>query len=264
MNPRASAAGLALAALAALAGCAQLPANSERDLPTLSDLSEAERLARVRLELASAYFSRGQNAVALDEVKLALAARPDFPEALNLRGLVYAALGEVRLAEESFRRAQQLAPRDGDVLHNHGWFLCNQGRFAEAEALFRQVLALPGLRDSPRTQLAWGVCLARNGQLSESERVLTAAFESDPSNLALALNLADVLYRRGEWDRARFYLRRVHAQPEQGNAQSLWLAARVEHRGGHAGARDRFGQELSRRFPQSREALLWERGRFDE
>jgi predicted metalloprotease with PDZ domain len=74
----------------------------------------------------------------------------------------------------------------------------------------------------------------------------------------------NVLFRRGEWDRARFYLRRVHAQPDQASPPSLWLAARVEHRSGNPGARDRLGQELLRRFPQSREALLWEKGRFDE
>lgn len=246
------------------AGCATPPAPTGQDLPTQSDQSEPERLARVRLELAAAYFGRGQNAVALDEVKLALAARPDLPEALSLRGLVYAAMGESRLAEESFRRAQQVAPRDADLLHNYAWFLCNQSRFEEADALFRQALALPALREPARTQLARGVCLTRAGQLPEAERVLTLAFEADPGNVALALNLSDVLFRRGEWDRARFYLRRVHALPDQASAQSLWLAARVEHRSGNVAARDRLGQELLRRFPQSRESLLCEKGRWDE
>ena len=253
---------LVLAAL--LAGCAGVSGPGPQDLPTLSDQSEAERLARVRLELASAYFARGQNTVALDEVKLALAARPDLPEALNLRGLIYAALGEARLAEESFRRAQQLAPRDAELLHNYAWFLCNQSRFGEADAVFRQVVGLPSLREASRTRLARGVCLARAGQLAQAEQVLTGAFEIDPGNLVLALNLADVLFRQGEGDRARFYLRRVHAQPEQASAQSLWLAARLEHRSGNAGERDRLGRDLLRRFPQSREALLWEKGRFDE
>jgi type IV pilus assembly protein PilF len=253
-----------LALVALVSACTHPPGASDRDLPTLSDLSEAERLARVRLELAGAYFGRGQNAVALDEIKLALAAKPDLPEALNLRGLIYAAMGEARLAEESFRRAQQISPRDADMLHNYAWFLCNQSRFAEADVVFRQVLALPAQREPTRTRLAWGVCLARAGQLAQAEQVLTAAFEADPGNLASALNLSDVLYRQGEWDRARFYLRRVHAQPDQASPQSLWLATRVEHRSGNLTARDRLGQELARRFPQSREALLWEKGRFDE
>jgi type IV pilus assembly protein PilF len=151
-----------------------------------------------------------------------------------------------------------------DVLHNYGWFLCNQARFAQADALFAQVLSLPAAREATRTRLARGVCFARAGQLEQAESVLSGLYEADPSNLTAALNLADVLLRRGELDRARFYLRRVHAQPEQASAQSLWLATRVEHRSGNLGARERLGQELSRRFPQSRETLLWEKGRFDE
>ena len=83
-------AGWLLAACAA--GPASLPADAT-DLRTASDQTNADRRASARLELASAYFARGQLVTALDEVKLALAARPDLPEGLNLRGLIYAALG---------------------------------------------------------------------------------------------------------------------------------------------------------------------------
>lgn len=249
-----------------LAGCAGVgaPAPASTDLPTLSDLSDAERLARVRLDLAAAYFSRGQNAVALDEVKQALTARPDLPEALNLRGLVYAAMSEPRLAEESFRRAMQVAPGDRDIQHNFGWFLCNQGRHGEADTLFRQILAAAGAVGAPRTQLARGVCLSRAGDLAQADDVLSRLYESDPANPVVAYHLGEVLFRRSEWDRARFYLRRLNARAEQTSPASLWLAARVEHRGGNLGARDRIGRELADRFPQSREALLFEKGRFDE
>jgi len=258
---------LAVAAGLGLAACTGVPVGSGesgRDLRTQSDLSDGERLARVRIELATAYFGRGQTAVALDEVKLALAARPDLPEALNLRGLIYAAMGEPRLAEESFRRALQVAPGDADVAHNLAWFLCNQQRYAEADALFRQALTRPGLQDPSRTGLARGVCLARADRLLEAEEVLSRVFEADPGNLAAALNLGEVLFRRGEFERARFYLRRIHAQADRASAQSLWLALRVEHRSGQFAARDALGLELGRRFPQSREALLFDKGRFDE
>jgi type IV pilus assembly protein PilF len=120
-----------VAALGALSGCASTPGQGPlEDLKTSSDQTDADKRARVRLELAAGYFSRGQATTALDEVKLALAARPDLPEAFNLRGLIYASMGEPRLAEESFRRALQLAPRDADVMNNYAWFLCQAGRLA--------------------------------------------------------------------------------------------------------------------------------------
>ena len=52
------------------------------------------------------------------------------------------------------------------------------------------------------------------------------------------MNLSEVLLRRGEYTRARFYVGRVNAQTATTNAQSLWLAARIEHRMGNTrGAR---------------------------
>ena len=72
---------------------------------------------------------------------------PTYGEAYNLRGLIYASLGDDALAEESFRRALQLNPRDADTMHNYGWYLCQQKRFAEADALFDQALAVPQYRE---------------------------------------------------------------------------------------------------------------------
>ena len=95
---------------------------------------------------------------ALDQVKLAIAADPLYGEAFNLRGLIYANLGDEPLAEESFRRALQLNPRDADTMHNYGWFLCQQKRYAESNALFSQALAVPQYRGAARTLLAQGVC----------------------------------------------------------------------------------------------------------
>jgi type IV pilus assembly protein PilF len=248
-----------------LAGCAAPPdSEAPREIRTVSDLTDADRRSRVRLELAAAYFGRGQMTTALDEVKLALLAKPDMPEAFNLRGLIYATLGEPRLAEESFQRALQLAPRDADTLQNYAWFLCQQRRFPEADQLFERALAQPQYQGAVRTLLAQGVCQARAGLLPQAELTLTKSYELDPSSPVTAFNLSDVLYRRGDYQRARFYIARVNAQPEASNAQTLWLAARVEMRLGNSATAQLFGRQLRERFPQSAEALQFERGRFDE
>ena len=264
MSARLLAAVLAAAALAAgLAGCATEPAGGQ-DLRTASDMTDADRRARLRMELAAGYFGRGQASTALDEVKQALVARPDLPEAYNLRGLIYASLGEPRLAEESFQRALQLNPRDADTMHNFGWFLCQQRRFDEAAAQFDRAVAEPRYRDVPRTLLAKGLCEARAGRLADAERTLSRSYEMDPSNPAAAFSLGEVLFQLSEYERARFYLRRVNAQPATSNAQTLWLAARIEQRLGNTiGARG-LGEQLRERFPQSPEALRFERGQFDD
>jgi type IV pilus assembly protein PilF len=264
---RSCAAVLTLAVVALLAGCGTGPtggSNAGPQIRTESDQTDNDRRARVRLELAEGYFSRGQYTTALDEVKQAFAAKPEMIEGYNLRGLIYAAMAEDALAEDSFRRALAINARDADTLHNYGWYLCQQQRWAAATLQFDAAIALPQYRGVSRTLLAKGVCQARAGQWLEAEGTLQRSFDADPSNPATAVNLAEVLLRREDLDRARFYARRVNAQPEQVNSQSLWLALRIERRLGNTQSVRDLGDQLLKRFPQSPEAQAFENGRFNE
>jgi type IV pilus assembly protein PilF len=260
---------LLLPAVAALlSACAGGPGGTAGDQPapvlTASDQTDQERRARVRLELATAYFGRGQLETALDETKLAVQVKPDMAEAYNLRALIYAAMGEDRLAEDSFARALQLNPRDGATLHNQAWFLCQRGQYGTAQARFDAVLALPQYRDQARSLLARGVCYGRDGKLAEAEAALMRAYELDPANPNTGLNLADVLYRRQAYERAGFYIGRVNDTPDAVNAQTLWLAARIERKLGRDAAVRVLGDRLRRGFASSAEAALFDRGRFDD
>lgn len=259
--------------LAALWGCTttttttsgpptgELPA---RERATSSDPPDLERRARVRMELASGYYARGQLETALEEVKLALAAKSDLPDAYNLRGLIYQSLGDDPLAEENFRRALQLSPGDPNVMHNYGWFLCQRQRLNEAQAQFQKAIATPRYPGLARSLMTQGICYTRAGAWAEAERSLMRAYEIEPSNPVTAVNLADVLYRRGEYERARFYIGRVNAVQELSNPQTLWLAARIENKAGNARAARDLGRQMRNRFPQAPETALFERGRFDD
>ena len=258
-----------LATIAALGGCSTQTTvigsvADGKDLVTASDESDASKRARLRMELAAGYFGRGQMTTALDQVKLALQADPTLSEAYNLRGLIYANLGDEKLAEDSFRRALQLNPRDTDTMQNLGYYLCQKKRYPEASAMFEQALAVPQYRDHARTLLTKGVCEAFAGQLPESEATLLRAYQLDPANPSTAVNLAEVLYRRGDFERARFYIRRVNSVQSFTGSQTLWLAARIERRLGNRTGVQEYGDQLRRRFPDSREAASFESGNFDE
>jgi type IV pilus assembly protein PilF len=142
--------------------------------------------------------------------------------------------------------------------------MCQQKRFAEATPLFDQATAAPRYTGAVRTMLAKGVCQARAGQWPEAEATLLRAYEFDPANAATGVNLAEVLLRRGDLDRARFYIRRVNSVADQSSAQTLWLAARIENKLGNRQGVVDLGRQLRDRFPQSRESSAFERGQFDE
>lgn len=259
--------GLALSGAALLSGCAA-PAGGARGtdpsgvvLP--SEETEARKRARVRLELASRYFDQGQTNVALEEVKLALATDPSFAEAFNLRALVYMRLNDLALAEESFRQAQRLSPRDPGTAHNYGWFLCQQSRYDQAVAQFAVALEHLTYTDKAKTWLAQGMCQQRAGQGTEAERSLMHSYELDPANPITGYNLAQSLFKRGDQQRAQFYIRRIN-NSEYANAESLWLGIKVERSLGNRQAAEQLGTQLRNRFVQSREYMALERQAFDE
>ena len=253
---------LNLAACANRAGVAGQSA-PKADLVTDSDEPDGRRRARIRLELAVGYFEEGQTTIALDELKQALAADPNFGEAYNLRGLVYMRLNDVGLAEESFRRSIALNPADSNVYHNYGWLMCQQSRYAESMQFFAQALANPQYRDRPKTLMTQGLCQIRAGRPTEAELSLTRSYELDAGNPITGFNLATLLFHRGEFVRAQFYIRRLN-NSESANAESLWLGIKVERRLDNRDAAEQLASQLRKRFGQSQELARYDRGAFDE
>jgi type IV pilus assembly protein PilF len=257
-------AGIAGTLLLALGGCAtQPPAGASADVVTASDETEVHRRARIRMELAMGYFEQGRADIALDEVKQAIAIDPSFTEAYNLRGLIFMRLNDNRAAEESFRRAMSLSPRDADTNHNLGWLMCQQAKYADAQRSFDTALANPIYTGRARTLMAQGVCYARAGDAAAAEKSLARAYELDPGNPVAGYNLANLLYRRGENTRAQFIMRQLN-NGEFANAESLWLGIKVERRMNDGLAMRQLGEQLKKRFANSREAASFDRGAFDD
>ncbi|MBX9818051.1 MAG: type IV pilus biogenesis/stability protein PilW [Burkholderiaceae bacterium] len=248
-----------------LAGCASSPppAAAGGDLLTESDETQARKRARIRLELAVGYYNNGQTTIALDELKQSIAADPTLLEAHNLRGLIYMRLNDAALAEESFRKALQINPQASSVQHNLGWMLCQQGRMAESSRQFLAAIAEPSYADKAKSWMAMGVCQAKAGQAAEAQASLQRAYELDASSPVTGYNLALVLFQRGDYVRSQFYIRRIN-NGDLANAESLWLGIKVERRLGNRDAVTQLAGQLSKRFPQSREVGLFERGAFDE
>lgn len=249
-------------------GCANNPnaagqVNNRTDIVTESDEPENRRRARLRLELASGYFEQGQTNVALDELKQALVADPTFVEAYSLRGLVYMRLNDLPLAEDSFKRALALSPRDAGVAHNYGWFLCQQGRYPESIQLFGRAISNPTYVGQSKSLMTQGICQLRAGQPLEAEQSLTKSYELDAGNPLTGYNLASLLFERGELVRSQFYIRRLN-NSDLANAETLWLGVKIEQRLNNSEAMQQLASQLKKRFGQSKQAAAFDRGAFSE
>ena len=253
---------------AGVTGCANNqgasnPAGSNLDLVTESDEPEARRRARLRLELASGYFEQGQTNVALDELKQALIADPTYVDAYNLRGLVYMRLNDLPLAEDSFKRALAINPRDAGVAHNYAWFLCQQARYPESFRFFGQAIANPTYPGQAKSLMTQGICQVRAGQRAEAEQSLTKSYELDAGNPLTAYNLSLLLYERSELVRSQFYIRRLN-NSDLANAETLWLGIKIEQKLNNQQVVQQLANQLKRRYGLSREAAAFDRGAFNE
>lgn len=260
--------GLAVGGVAlVLAACSQAPktpeASMSNDVMTVSDESDARRRAKIRLELATGYFSNGQTTVALDELKQAIATDPTYFDAYNLRGLVYQRLNNPQLAEESYRKALSLKPSAPGVQHNYGVLLCQLGRVNEGIQMFKLAIADPTYTERAKTHMAQAGCELSVGRKEAAEASYLRSYELDAGNPITAYNLSKLLFERGELTRAQFYVRRLN-NGSLANSETLWLGIKVEQKLGNFEAQSQLASQLRKRFPQSRELGWLERGAFNE
>lgn len=262
---RVSAAAAATAILL-LSGCGSIQSSSSAahdELPTSSDQTDSQKRARIRLQLAIGYYEQRQMQVALDEIKQALLADPDFSDAYNVRGLIYMDMGENRLAEENFLHAIRLAPNNPDLSNNYGWFLCQTGRASQAIAYFEAALKNRAYQSPAKALNNAGVCSLKLRDQQAAERYFSQAFQHEPGNPSVNENLARIYYDRRDFERARFYISRL-VKADVMTADVLWLAIKIEHKLGDRMAEASLGTQLRRRHPNSSEYVSYQRGAFDE
>jgi type IV pilus assembly protein PilF len=266
---RDTAAAAALAALL-LAGCDSMPSlpSSGPVEPTTStgtmtgESSDPRNRARLRTELAALYYERGNMAVALEELRAATAADPNYALAYSMFGLVYMELRENQLAQTNFERALRLAPNDSDINHNYGSFLCETGREVESLKYFQQALRNPLYPTPWRSWATAGVCALRKGNVKDAEDYLQRALRLDSDFPPALLNLAQIRYGQGNLDEARKLVTRFNRIVDP-TAESLWLALRIERKLGERVVEQSLATQLRRRYANSREYQLLQRGAYD-
>lgn len=250
------------AVLLAFGGCAIAP--SEPDfkpaVATTGPEDEARNRARVHTELAAGYFELGNMSVALEEVNAAVRSEPNYGPAYNVAGLIFTELRQDRLAQENFQRALRINPFDSDANNNYGRFLCERKREEEAIRYFLAALRNPLYQTPERSYVNAGLCSRRRGDMVSAEDYFQKAIKARPNQPQALFYLADIAYSRGGYDQAKAHLRRL-SDLAAASPEVLWLALRVERKLGDRDAAASYGTQLTRKFPDSKEAKALLAGR---
>lgn len=249
-------------ALLALPALAQNATQATSEVPASGGVGDPHTRAKLHTELGALYFQDGNMAVALDELKIAIAIAPSYAPAYNVRGLVRLYLREMGLAEEDFKQALRLAENDPEVNNNYGWFLCQTAREKDSIAYFLRAIKNPLYQTPDRAYLNAGRCSQKAGDLDAAEDFFQKALRFSPDNPQALVQLATINYRRGRLELAKKQLSEVVRKIEP-NAELLWLAVRIEHRLGDRSAEASYGNQLRRKFSGSPEYQELLKGNFE-
>lgn len=177
------------------------------------------------MDAIGGHLSSGDMAAAFSAAEAALAEGYEHPTLLNLSAGRLEAEGKPGEALVRLQRARHLAPGDPGVLNALGLCLLNLDAAAEAEAVFRDLVAI--VPDFAPAHANLGQALAAAGRLDRAGAAYRRALELDPGQLAALAGLAVIAARRGAFGEAETLADRVLARAPDA-ADALMAKARAE------------------------------------
>jgi len=237
---------ICLICTALLVACA-----STGDAPDASD--EARKAAEVNTALGREYMSRGQNEVALEKLKKAIAADPDYAPGHTMIAVLYEQIGDMELAGKHYQKAVKASPRNGDVNNNYGVFLCSTGRYAEAEKYYLQAVEDPFYSTPEVAYGNAGSCMLQDNNLTKAEKYLRQSIEYNEQFTDSLMAMSGLKYRTDDYMSARAFLQRYEAAGGM-SAEGLFMGMQIERRLGDSRTAQEYENQLLRRYPDSVEA----------
>jgi type IV pilus assembly protein PilF len=244
----------------AIFGILLLGACASSDNSVGSTDSPALQSAKINTSLGTEYMNRGQYEIALEKLKKATRADPNYAPAHTVLAVLYEQIGEPKLAEGHYKRAVEITPDNGDVNNNYGAYLCQTGETGKAEKYFLKATSDPFYR-TPEVALSnAGSCAMQSGNLDNAERYLRQSLEYDAEFADALLLMADLSLRKGESFRARAFLQRYEGVGPE-TIDSLSLGHRVETGLQNDAGAAKYLDQILLQFPNSNYAENFRGGR---
>ncbi len=218
--------------------------------------------ARIHTELAGAYYERGNLAVSLEELRIAIAADPSYAPAYNVLALVHADLRENDQAQANFERALRLNGTDPDVNHNYGWFLCQTNREEQSLRYFLAAVRNPLYATPAKSYSLAAGCALRKNREAEAQDFFERALRLDGNYVTAMIGLAQIRYKRGLLVESRALVTRYNQLVEP-TAESLWLGVRIARKLGDQNAESSVASQMRRQFAATQEYQALLKGQYD-
>lgn len=209
--------------------------------------------SELNYQLGARYYQNGKYDLARDRLMLALELNPKMAVARTTLAMTYEAMGNMRLATESYKQAVRMAPRDFEVHNAYAVFLCKQRDFDGAREYFEKAASHPENDNAERTLTNAGLCMAQRPDVAAAEQLFRDALDRRSTYGEALLQLCLLKYQQEDFMGARAFLQRFMSSSKS-TAGVLLLASEIEARLGNDRGKEEFVNQLLREFPESPEA----------
>jgi type IV pilus assembly protein PilF len=197
--------------------------------------------------MAAEYYRLGQMDAALRNAEQAIGEDKGNPRAYYMIAVIYQQIGETSRADENFKRAVELSPKNPDIRNAYGTFFCSQRRFPQAQEQFVKALENP-LYATPWVAMTnAGACAASAGSLNKAETEYRRALNVNGRYGPALIRMAEIEYGRGNAKGAKGYLD-TYFQSNAPSPQALDLAVKTERKLGNPKGAATYEQVLRKTF----------------
>ena len=222
-----------------------------------------DQQARTRMSLGLTYLQRGENDQAIFNLEKAKDLAPDMPEIWNALAYYYQQVDEVELAEESYRTALRKDDNNADTYNNFGAFLCQHGKFKQAEDLLLAAVKRPGYIRVADSYENLAYCSLEQNDFSKYKQYLLSAVKHSGTRQSTVYNLAMLEYAMGNMTEAKKWETRLQNLGQVSAAATL-LRYLIAYRTGDAVEQQTAEKFLVSVYPTGKETSMVLAGDFRE
>ena len=234
-----------------IAGCllSACVTTSEGGIP---DPAPAPQRVDAHLDLARGYLEQGDLERARVPVNKALKIDPRSAEAHVLLAVINQNEQEYALAEKEYKAALASEPRNAMALNNYGSFLYSRGRYQEAVKYLRLLATDVNYRQRAQAYENLGLAEMKVGDNVAASHAFNRSVQLSLAQPRSSLELADLAYSEGEYNRAQEYYDAYRNQARQ-TARTLCLGMKLAYIKGDNDQMASFALALKNLFPDSKE-----------
>ena len=217
-----------------------------------------ESAAKNRVALGLRYLRNGDTEQAKSNLEQARAFSPEMGEVHYALAYYYQTVGEVELAEVSYKDALRYEPHDGATMNNYAIFLCQQKRYDEADAYFIKATQEPSyIRVADAYENA-GYCALSAKLPSKAKIYINKALSYNANRPGSLIAMSEASLQLHQLETAEFYLSRYLSSYTL-DAGSAVLGYRLALAQGSSSNQQHYLSVLKTKFPQAYQALLEEK-----